>query len=125
VPIDFDQGFARERDRKLRHALLEVLHLARGVAPIKGLSGRRLVMQAEQSFVEDLRFDGDRHAMQLLQDLADKGLIVLERAPRPKRQDVTPDYVFARLTDKGGRLCRGEADPDPDVWDPRAVGDEA
>lgn len=124
MPIDFDEPLKRERDRRLRRSLLEVLYLARGTAPLRGVSGRRAVASVEQSIVSDMRFESDCHAVQLLQDLADKGLVSLERKTRRKGEAVTPDHLFARVTDAGARLYREEAPADPDVWDPRATGDE-
>jgi hypothetical protein len=125
MAMDFGEPVRRERDRRLRRGLLEVLYLARGTAPMKGVSGRRAVMSVEQSIVSDMRFDGDTHAVSLLQDLADKGLVALERRARRKGEAVTPDHLFARVTDAGARLYREEAPADPDIWDPRATGDEA
>lgn len=124
MPIDFDEPLKRERDRRLRRSLLELLYLARGTAPLRGVSGRRAVASVEQSMVSDMRFESDRHATQLLQDLSDKGLITLQRGTRRKGEELTPDHLFARISDAGARLFREEAPADPDVWDPRATGDE-
>ena len=123
MPIDFDAA-DRERDRKLRHSLLEVFYLSRGSAPMLGISGRRAVNLVNQSSVSDERFVDDIHAMSMLLDLELKGLVALTRGQRLRGAGPGPDNVFVKITDAGCRLYRGEAPADPDVWDHRATGGE-
>lgn len=124
MPIDFDGPARKERDRRLRRSMLEMLYLCRGTAPRRGVSARSVLVTVDASAVSDMRTESDRHGLQLLHDLAAKGLIELERGVRRKGEDPTPDTVFCRITDAGSRLYREEAAPDPDVYDLRATGEE-
>lgn len=124
MPLTFGEQARKDRDRRLRRSVLEVLYLCRGTAPLRGISGRAVRLQVDGSVVSELRTESDRHLLELLHDLQAKGLINVERGVRRKNEDPTPDTVFARITDAGSRLYREEAAPDPDVYDPRATGDE-
>jgi len=123
MPIDFSKA-RNETDRMLRWSILEALYLSRGAAPMQGLSGTKIVRQVNQSVVLDQRIENDQHAMDLLADLERKSMVTVTRLRRMHGESVRPDNVFVRIEDKGCLLYRGQADPDPDVWDPRVSNEE-
>lgn len=123
MPLDFDEPLKRDRDRRLRRKLLDVLYLSRG-APLGGLNGRPLVIATDNSMAPGLHLEDDRHAMDLIRDLENKGLVTVERKMRPRGTSFGPDHIVVKITDRGSQLCREAIDPDPDVHDQRVRAEE-
>jgi hypothetical protein len=123
MSIDLGDNAKRERDRRLRREILRYLNAGRAVK--RGLHGSIVVLEVESSMVRGLQFEDDTHFLQLLTDLSNKGLITIEeeRGPGMRRRNdqVRPEHLLCKITDKGSMLMREEIEPDPDVHDERAT----
>jgi len=109
---------AKLRDRRLRKRLLFVLSLCLD-SPKGGMNGRPLVMNVNEDVIDELAFEDDAHAMRLIRELVNKGLIAEERLTQRKFERFGPEFVFLRITDRGSMLLREEIPVDPDVDDER------
>ncbi len=115
--FDFDKG-KTARDRRLRRALLDALYHSRQ-SPRGGLHGRPLVDLVQATAPAGSGFEDDGHAVQLIRDLSNKGLVAEELLTRRRGETFGPEHLFVRITDKGSMLVREQVPADPDVDDDR------
>jgi hypothetical protein len=109
-----------ERDRRLRRQLLFALYLSLN-APKAGMYGAALVTNVNEVADAGMEFDDADHALRLMRDLANKGLILEQRLTRRRGQAFGPEFLFLRITDRGAQLCREEIEPDRDIYDDRVT----
>ncbi|MCC6425119.1 MAG: hypothetical protein IT447_16720 [Phycisphaerales bacterium] len=106
----------RQRDRRLRRRLLETLYSARAFAPSGWYGTRAMVdlLAAAGAAVED-----EAHAMGLLTDLVNKGLIELRDTRTRKLQPYGLGCLDARIVARGSSLVEETEPPDADIEDER------
>lgn len=114
--MDFEAA-KHQRDRRLRRLLLVAVYESRGEA--LPLGARTAIYAAEAAAGNGQGFEDDQHAVQLIQDLADKELVRRDVVGLRVHQRLRPEHVTLRITDKGSRLIREQIAPDPDVYDDR------
>lgn len=115
--VDFH--FARKnRDRKLRKALLQGLYFTRR-EPDPRLIARTLVDVVNRTRHGDQRTEDDGHAMALLRDLSAKGLITIEHLTRHRGEAVGLDNMRATISATGTSLIEESIAADPDIDDER------
>lgn len=111
-------AMTKSRDKRLRRQLLYVLYLCRE-SPQGGANGRTVTGTVAEDLDEEMGFESDEHAVQLIRDLALKGLLTEEKLARRRTERFGPQHLFLRITDKGSMLLREEIPIDPDVYDER------
>jgi hypothetical protein len=108
-------------ERRLRRRILQLLQDCQAFAPQGGLHGSMVRRTLDDAAPPAQQFDGDDQCVVLLRELGSKGLITLDDQRTHTRQRFGLDHLFARITDKGSRLLREAAPPDPDVEDERII----
>lgn len=109
----------RQRDRRLRRRLLDVLHAARGGPSSGFISGTMLRdLYGDQSMARE-RCESDEHLMQLMRDLTNKGLVEGKDTRVYKREPWGLDVLEYRITATGSSLINETVTPDPDIDDAR------
>jgi hypothetical protein len=107
-----------KRDRRLRRRLLEALQDSR-VAPLAGMYGRALVDIVHGYASPSQGFEDDTHAIGLLQDLVNKGLILRADKRSRRSQPFGLDHLLYAITASGSSLLAETAGPDKDIDDDR------
>ena len=115
--MDFEQA-KRERDRRLRRALLSALHFAQKMNP-SGFSGGMFLMDAAGPGSDG--FEGPTHALELLRQLVSKGLAEERLKVRRRGELFGLQHCEYRITAKGDSLWLETIPPDPDIDDDRVV----
>ena len=117
------EKFERERDARLRRAILKTLEAAQP-SPMGGLHGEPLMLAADARAARGMAFEGDEQFVRLLQDCERFGLVELKTFPRKRWERFGPRHVFAKLTAKGQQLLMEAIPAVPGVWDERAPDGE-
>lgn len=113
------EEFRRQRDRRLRRRLLETLYNARAFAPSGWYGARSLVDLVNTAAPADANIEDEAHAMALLRDLENKGLVEHRDTRTRKLQAYGLTYLDARITARGSSLMEETLPADSDIEDER------
>jgi hypothetical protein len=113
----------RERDRRLRRYLLNVLHAGRNGLNGGELGGEFLRDCVNGTLAPGQTFEDDNHVISLLRDLVNKGLAEERTLQRRRGEGFYLRHVVAKVTAKGSSLINETIPPDPDIDDERIVSE--
>jgi hypothetical protein len=127
--VNFDEA-NRERDRRLRRLLLESLEHAKRYFPGGLLDGVTTADTASGGLREAQRFEDEGHALSLLRDLENKGLVEIRPGVRRRGEREGLKHLTLKITARGTSLLnetlkddRGRPLIDPDIDDDRVAAE--
>ncbi len=110
----------RQRDRRLRRAILGVLHAAR-VWPSGSLGGQTILDLVNGGRATGQQIEDEPHCLGLCRDLVGKGLAVEHKTERRRTESFGLRHVSYAITAKGSSLVNETIPADPDIDDDRIV----
>jgi hypothetical protein len=113
-----------ERDKRLRRKILWTLRIVMGVNGSMEAGGRFILDQVNGIMPPGQQIEDDEHAVRLLRELKQYGLVEERDARKRKEQRFGLDWLQYKISGEGLALLNESRAPHPEVWDERMTPEE-
>ena len=119
MPLDFNDNAARERDRRLRRAILQTLRFCMTTSPSGSLGAQSLADLVNGPLPSDQRFEDASHVIRLARELVEKNMVREKIIGLRRGERLELRHLLYAITGEGVGLLTESRPIDLDIDDDR------